>query len=104
MSKPKVARAVLNQYEALEEVLDQAWARAAIGKGADRHGDLRDFEQQDAVQEARVFGIGPHMYQIRKKAKEVTRLGNEGAKNELLDIIVYAAAAYLAIEMIEQGE
>jgi hypothetical protein len=86
-----------NYYE-LKRVLKEAHDRAAFGKGYERHADYKPFENQDICTELIIFGTGPALFQIRKKAKESLRLSREQARNELLDIIVYAAAAAIVLE------
>jgi len=87
------------QYSSLLNVLDLAYERAARGKGADRHGDSRHFNDQDMIRELTDFGISPGLVQIRKKAKEVLRLGSTDAKiKELLDVIVYAASSVIILQ------
>jgi phage terminase large subunit GpA-like protein len=82
----------MDQYKALSQALQKAFLRAAKGKGAQRHGDDRPFEQQDLCEELRALGYALASYQIRKKAKELLRLSPRARSNEALDIIVYAAA------------
>lgn len=90
-------RDVLDNYKALRLVMDAAYERAALGKGKERHATSNAFEDQPIITEGKHFGIRPHLYQIRKKSLEVARMDVDAAKRELLDVIVYAAAAYLIL-------
>lgn len=86
-------------YDSLSFVLDQAFNRAAKGKGKERHADDLPFEQQDICQELRIFdSISPALFQARKKIKETRRLDREGAINELLDAVVYLSAAVIVLQ------
>ena len=86
-------------YEVLERVLFLAYKQASEGKGKDRHAGVGvPFSEQPIITELDLCGIGASVYQIRKKAQEVMRLPKELAMIELLDIIVYACAAYLYLE------
>jgi len=88
----------MENYKELKKVLELAYERCSSGKGEERHGDPKPFEQQDMITEQKIFGIGPVLAQIRKKAKEAYRLPDEEASLELLDIIVYAAGGYIYLE------
>jgi hypothetical protein len=86
-------------YEELNKVLSLAYWRASIGKGRERHGEGRPFTEQYICKGARRYGIGALQYQIGKKCEEVSKLPDTQAKiNELLDIIVYAAAAVIVLK------
>lgn len=103
-------------YTSLRKVLKQAELRASEGKGKERHAVKGvSFEHQPICAEAREMGIAPNVYQIRKKALEANRFTKlyyekghrstpgagdlrKAALNELLDIIVYAAATVLVLE------
>ena len=88
-------------YERLNTVLDDAMHRAAFGKGHVRHATNYPFEEQFVVPMLRELGIEPALYQIVKKAKEVPRvLGLQSKVVELLDVIVYAAAAVIVLEEV----
>ena len=86
------------QYLKLQEILDKAYSRAAYGKGKERHARSLPFEQQYICKGMRVFGAGGGLFQIGKKAEECMVLSKPAAMNELLDIMVYAAAAYIILE------
>jgi hypothetical protein len=87
-----------NQYKSLEVALELALIRASKGKGKIRHANDKPFEHQDICEEVRYFGIAGNLQQIRKKARELARFDMEEAQvNELLDIIVDAAAAVIVL-------
>lgn len=86
-------------YSSLSEILDLAYLRASEGKGKERHADDKNFEDQDICEELRIFdSISPALFQIRKKTKETRKLSKEQSINELLDTIVYSAAAVLVLK------
>jgi len=87
-----------SQYKSLMRVLDQAFSRASEGKGKIRHATDEPFEHQQLCRDLKALGISPALYQIRKKALEASRLPYQQTRNELLDIIVYAAAAIIACD------
>ena len=89
------------KYKTLKEVLDKAFLRASEGKGRERHAENNPFEEQPICTELESLGLSPAVYQVRKKAKESLRLPAREARNEWLDIIVYAAAAYVALTVGE---
>lgn len=86
---------------ALRAVLDLAYEQSATGKGKERHANGKPFLRQPILEIARMVGVGGHTYQICKKAQEATSMANRGelsrAKAELLDVIVYAAAAHILL-------
>lgn len=87
----------------LWEVLQQAHAQAMTGKGRERHGGGLPFEQQPIMAIARMQdgSIDGHLFQVMKKAQEAGRMARRGdgdaATRELHGVIVYAAAAVLAL-------
>lgn len=87
-------------YESLASTLQAAYNQAAIGKGKVRHAEGKDFEKQDICEELRIFGsISPALFQARKKIKETLRImSTNGARAELLDAIVYLAAAVIVLD------
>lgn len=90
----------VEKYKAFRDILDLAYLRCSEGKGSQRHGGDAPFDEQDLIKELRYFGINPGLGQIRKKAKEVTKLKGSQAKiNELLDVIVYAAGCIRKIQL-----
>lgn len=96
-------------YKALASILHLAYDQAATGKGSDRHSQgplgFRPWEEQPILANARQVGPGGPAQQIMKKAQESTTMANnrnyQGAKNEALGVIVYAAALYKLYEEME---
>ncbi|CUW39694.1 conserved protein of unknown function [Magnetospirillum sp. XM-1] len=90
-------------YESLQEVLAQAYAQAAHGKGKERHASGEPFEAQPMMAITNMVGIGFPLGQACKKAQEAARMVAEGqphrARAELLGAIVYLAGAVLALPM-----
>jgi hypothetical protein len=86
------------QYEPLRQALDQAYHRAAYGKGNDRHGTGLPFAEQPMQHILDLVGPGYATGQICKKAQESHRLPRDRAVQELLDVIVYAAGLVVWIE------
>jgi len=87
------------KYNSLFDVLLRACYRASGGKGAERHGNDKKFIEQWILRGLRLFGIGGMQFQIGKKLEEINNLRETEAKvNELLDIIVYAAAGIIYLE------
>jgi len=84
-------------YKELKRALNEAFKRAAKGKGYERHAENKPFHEQDICTELKSLGLSSASYQIRKKAKEALRLSANQAANEFLDIIVYASAAYIVL-------
>ena len=88
-----------NRYDSLCEVLTDAFDQASKGKGENRHGDDRPFEQQQYCRDLRDLGIAPGIYQIRKKALESNRLStDEAAYQEMLGVIIYAAGVCIELK------
>jgi hypothetical protein len=94
----KKQQVLVSPYLELHRTLIEAYKRASEGKGRERHATDNNFLDQPIITEGKHFGISPHLYQIRKKALEVLRMEKDAAQRELLDIIVYAAAAYLVLK------
>ena len=90
-----------HDYSSLRRVLELAYKQASEGKGKERHADGRAFEDQPIMVIQTLLGekgLGYTLGQIMKKAQEASRMPHDKATTELLDIIVYAAAAYLHLE------
>lgn len=93
-------------HEELRRILNLAFEQSATGKGQERHGNNKPFEEQPILTIPAMpgIGLGGLLYQIVKKTNEaggmVAREDNPAAKRELLGVIVYAAAAYLFVEHI----
>lgn len=83
----------------LADVLREAADRALFGKGLQRHGSSDvPFEQQPIITIPLSLGDSDGkalLFQALKKIHESTRLSPDAAKNELLDAIVYIAAALI---------
>jgi len=98
---PKDIREKINpipEYEDLLSVLLEAYERASIGKGHQRHSGGEPFRNQWILRGSRMFGSGSLNYQIGKKNEEMMRLETTDAKvKELLDIMVYAAAEIILL-------
>jgi len=90
---------MIYDYSELAKVLVRAHCRASNGKGSERHGDEKPFNDQWILRGQRSFGLGGIQFQIGKKNEEINNLLETEAKvNELLDIIVYAAAGIIYLE------
>lgn len=85
-------------YASLGRVLTRAYAQAATGKGAERHGRGQPFERQPMQDLIRLHGVGFATGQASKKAQEALRLPRARAVAELLGAINYLAGAVIAIE------
>lgn len=95
------------EYRTLAYILHSAYKRAALGKGKERHATANQlFEEQPIVSIPRQLAGGSvefeqdvHtaaaavLFQAVKKIYESQRLPNVMAQGELLDAIVYIAAA-----------
>lgn len=84
-------------YTPLRTVLEQAYNRTAKGKGKERHADQKAFLQQPIFAIPRALGGSqdPLLFQAVKKIYESKRLPSPRDEAELLDAIVYLAAAVL---------
>jgi hypothetical protein len=91
-------------YVDLRQVLTLALLQASHGKGAERHGQDKPFDQQPMMQISRMLNGSPVgcMYQAIKKTQEASRMDRGAAKRELLGAINYLAGAYLLLE--ESGD
>lgn len=93
-------------YEDLARILQGAYDQSAKGKGKERHANDKPFNKQPIMEIGRMVGVGGHTYQICKKAQEaggmVDRGKLEAAKAELRGAMVYAAAAILLIEGMDE--
>ena len=89
-------------YEALREILREAYDQAAHGKGKDRHAgaDLQ-FTDQPIFTITRAVGLGFPAGQAMKKIIEAGGMATRGeivaARRELLGAIVYTAALILQL-------
>ena len=92
-------------YSSLNNVLVKAFLRASSGKGWERHGDKKKFTDQWILRGLRLFGIGGIQFQIGKKNEEINNLREtEDKVNELLDIMVYAAAGVIYLNELENDK
>lgn len=91
---------VVPGYERLMVVLDEAYQQAAVGKGAERHGQDLPFEHQPMQQISRLLDTdGGMAYQAIKKIQEARRLPTvERQKRELLGAINYLAGMVIYLE------
>lgn len=116
-------------YDSLGRILDEAYAQAAFGKGAERHANAKPFDAQPMLEIGRMLGPAAPLFQVMKKAQEAgsfveksraARRDNEtlrlesgstyieelevkyatAAKAELLGAINYCAGAILLVEEI----
>jgi hypothetical protein len=91
-------------YHKLATVFAEAIDQAARGKGRERHASDEAFEDQLICFIARHLGInagvlGGPLFQVIKKAFEVTRLPTKEAKlRELYGVMNYAAAAAILVD------
>ena len=83
------------EYGPLYDILYEAGLRASDSKGKERHANDRPFISQpiSSIQDA--VGSGFPLGQALKKIQESRRLAPSKARNELLDAIVYIAAAII---------
>jgi len=90
----------MDNYEALKNILQEAYDQAAKGKCAERHANSEPFENQPIMQETRGVGIGFPAGQARKKILEAVNCHEkhpERAIKDLLGAINYTAAVILYI-------
>jgi hypothetical protein len=86
-------------YYSLDGALQMAYDRATVGKGKERHAHGQPFGEQYICRAPKLFGLGALLYQIGKKNEEIMGLDTDERKiNELLDIIVYAAAGVILLQ------
>lgn len=89
-----------NDYQALRDVLDEAYEQAANGKGKERHANEKHWLMQPIFEIGRMVGVGFNAGQAIKKLQESSRMEPDAAIRELLGAIVYAASA---IQLIREG-
>jgi len=93
-------------YENLGRILQGAYDQSAKGKGKHRHANNKPFEKQPIMAIGGMVGVGGHTYQVCKKAQEATsmvaREEYDAAIAEMRGVIVYAAAAILLIEGMDE--
>lgn len=81
--------------------LMRAYKMVAEGKGQQRHGAGRAWNDQPIMTISRAVGSGFAIGQAMKKLEESTRMDDEPAIKELLGAIGYICAA---VQAIEEGE
>lgn len=94
----RVSRHVVDGYHGLFDVLADALDQAQLGKGAERHGQDKAFEEQPMQKLIELHGRGFAYGQAGKKAQESERLEYEAARRELLGAIVYLAGAVINLD------
>jgi len=85
-------------YDSLGCVLLRAWQQAAEGKGAERHGQERPFEDQPMQRLIDLYGTGFALGQAAKKMQEAQRMDKDAAVRELLGAINYISGAVIYLE------
>ena len=93
------------EFDALADVLAEALAQAASGKGAERHGNGKNFLSQPIMEMGRMLGPAGPAFQVMKKTQEAAGMARRGsfasAKREMLGAIVYSSALVLLFEEME---
>lgn len=79
----------------------RAYNMVASGKGQERHGAGRAWNDQPIMTLGRTHGVGFPLGQAAKKIEESTRMDDEPAVREILGAIGYLCAA---VQLIEEGE
>ena len=82
-------------YEKLADVLDRAFEQASRGKGWERHGGHKPFDEQPMQMIQDLVGEGFALGQAIKKIQESQRMETDAAVRELLGAIVYIAGAII---------
>lgn len=90
-----------DDYQALRDVLDEAYEQAANGKGKERHANGNAWLNQPIFEIGRMVGVGFNTGQAIKKLQESSRMEPDAAVRELLGTIVYAASA---IQLIREKD
>lgn len=98
LSSARVPRPVIDGYHGLFDVLADALDQAQLGKGAERHGQDKPFEEQPMQKLIELHGRGFAYGQAGKKAQESERLAYGAARRELLGAIVYLAGAVINLD------
>ena len=96
IEKPK---RVLNGYQPLANVLQDALDQAQAGKGSQRHANGKPFLEQPIITDGRACGLAGPAFQARKKILEALNCPHEErAVQDLLGAIVYTAAMVILKE------
>ena len=98
LGSARVSRPVVDGYHGLFDVLADALGQAQLGKGAERHGNGKPFEEQPMQKLIELHGRGFAYGQAGKKAQESERLAYGAARRELLGAIVYLAGAVINLD------
>ena len=89
------------KFTPYRETLLRAYNMVASGKGQERHGAGRAWNDQPIMTLGRTHGVGFPLGQAAKKIEESTRMDDEPAVREILGAIGYLCAA---VQLIEEGE
>jgi len=92
----------IEKYKDYFQIVDEAFAVVATGKGKERHNPRKlPFSEQQIVKVNLALG-STHglLYQIIKKADESSRLPHPMSRKELLDIINYGIAAVIVLDKL----
>lgn len=89
------------KFGPLRHGLMRAYKHAAEGKGQERHGAGRSWDNQPIMTISRTHGCGFALGQAAKKIEESTRLEDGPAVHEILGAINYLVAA---VQVIEEGQ
>ena len=90
-------------YETLMHILNQAFDRAAYGKGKARHAKGQPFADQSIIRITQGVGTGFPFGQAIKKLTE-NHPTSDSARENYLDAIVYIAAGILAMDLDAQSQ
>ena len=90
------------KFGPLRHGLMRAYKHAAEGKGQERHGAGRPWDEQPIITISRTHGAGFALGQAAKKIEESTRLDDGAAVHEILGAINYLVAAVQVIEEAAQ--
>jgi len=91
---------VPENYLSLWRIVEDALKRVFIGKGHQRHGDNKKFEEQDICVFIKEEGWGFAVGQARKKINEAKKMLANGEKEKAVDEIIDAAIYILAIAVV----
>ena len=90
-------------YQSLADVLARAWEQAAVGKGAQRHGNSLPFDAQPMQQINGLLGSDHgFLYQAIKKLQESCRMDTDAAIRERLGAINYIAGSIIFLESTDE--
>jgi hypothetical protein len=92
------------KQDPLKAVLNLAYQQAMLGKGMERHGENKPFDEQIWAKITHACGLGFPVGQAMKKNEEATRMPKDAAVRELLGGINYLAMAVIALIEGESNE